>query len=84
MSANVTPRRVLAMLAFTLVLFAGIIALAPDALPIFPSVLVPAIWVSFFAGGGTPSAHERRILVALLIGGAVAFGLGVLVWVVVG
>ncbi|MEZ4502860.1 MAG: hypothetical protein R3C39_09565 [Dehalococcoidia bacterium] len=83
MSANITPMRVAAMLALTLVLFIGIIILAPDALPIFPAVLVPAIWVSFFAGGSQPSAQERRILVALLIAGVVAFGLGLAVWVAV-
>ena len=74
-----TLRRIVAFLAFTIALFAVLIAFFPDVLPIYPAAIVPALWVAFF-GGGNGSAHERRVLVAFLVAGVLLFGLGLMAY----
>jgi hypothetical protein len=58
-------------------LVAGVL-LFPDAVPIFPAIVVP-IWLTLFAGNRQYDARARRVLWFALAAGVLLFLAGIVV-----
>jgi cytochrome b subunit of formate dehydrogenase len=71
-------RRIAVALTATLVLLVAGVFLFPDALPIFPAIVVP-IWLVFFPGNRQYDAGARRVLWFALAAGVLLFLAGVVV-----